>query len=120
MKRGQQINKCPSCNADVIPDSNGDCPDCRRNIIQLQKNPEEELQFYCVVCEDFFFSCRDDTGFDQAPCPTCGDLSCTPDFHVGEMVRVKEDQHVALYWVLKILAILLLSGLGLVIFRSMF
>ena len=53
---------------------------------------KEEFQFYCVVCDDFFESERDGTGYHQAPCPTCGDLSNSAHFHVGEMQRLKDDK----------------------------
>ena len=103
-----------------MPDSEGNCPGCRTNLVPIEKDPDEQLQFYCVVCKDFFFSCRDDTGLDQAPCPECGDLSNTPDFHVDAMQRDQLGEKMAGLWILKILAILLFSGAGWAVFKIFF
>lgn len=115
-----QITKCSSCLDEVVPDRNGDCPSCRRNIIEVKQDVREELQFVCVVCNKSFFSFRDETGFDQAPCPDCGDLSNTPDFHAGEMARGHEVNRMALYWFFKILAMLFASGLGFALLSNLF
>ena len=116
--------KCPNCLVDVLLDPNGDCPSCRRNIIESERDSSDELQFYCVVCEDFFHSYRDDTDFDQAPCPICGDLSNTTEFHVGEMHRDHQNQQATKDWgiriLLKIYAILFATGLGLALLKIIF
>ena len=125
------IKKCPYCFEGVAPTTYGDCPACGKTIVshdigsdgsinEVVVNPQDELQFYCVVCEDFFFSQRDETGYDQAPCPVCGDLSITADFHVGEMQRGKNEQAYAWLVILKVLIIFLLSGAGWAIFQSFF
>lgn len=109
---------------DVLLDSDGDCPSCRRNIIESQRDSSEQLQFYCVVCEDFFHSSRADTGLEQARCPDCGDLSNTTDFHVGEMQRDQQDQQAikvrGIRILLKIYAILFALELGLALLKSIF
>ena len=112
--------KCHVCIKKVIADENGDCPNCRTNLLHIDKDPNEELQFFCVVCDDFFFACRDDTGYDQAPCPNCWDISNTADFHVDSMVRDKLAEEKASMWLLKLMAILLFSGVGIAIIRSLF
>ena len=91
--------KCYACRKVVFPDTRGECPECCRQLVDLQKGRDEELQFYCVVCEEFFFACRDDTGYDQAPCPKCGDLSNTPDFHVDSMRRSEHERLSTWGWV---------------------
>ena len=116
----KSITQCPNCLDNVTPDNSGSCPLCGANIIPIHKDPAEELQFYCVVCRDFFFACRDGTGYDQAPCPNCGDLSNTPDFHVAEMARGHHEKQVAWFWILKILAIMFASGVGWAIFKGLF
>ena len=116
--------KCPNCLVDVLLDPNGDCPSCQRNVNESERDSSEELQFYCVVCEDFFHTIRDDTGFDQAPCPICSDLSNTTDFHVGEMQRDNQEQQpikdLGVRILLKIYAILFAIGLGLALLKIMF
>ena len=114
------IAKCPFCHAEAPPDRNGDCQACHRNIVDIKKDPLEQLQFYCVVCNEFFFSCRDDTGYDQAPCPECGDLSNTTDFFAGEHARNQDTNTFSLYLILKIAVILFLSGLGWAIISNLF
>lgn len=106
------LKKCPTCVEMVKPDSDGNCPNCRLNLVAIDKNPNQEIQFYCAVCEDFFMSVRDGTGFEQAPCPKCGDLSNTPAFHVGEMIRNKESAAAGANWLLWLILSLLLSGVG--------
>ena len=96
------VEKCPFCSEVIKTDSEGNCSKCHRNIVPVKKSSGEVLQFYCVVCDDFFESTRDGSGYDQAPCPVCGDLSCTPDFHVGEMDRLNQKD--GLGWALIALA----------------
>lgn len=76
---------------------------CSTNIAAVKEDAKEKLEFYCAVCEDFFVSHRDDTGYDQAPCPKCGDLSNTPDFYSEEFERGRRDKQEALSWVLQII-----------------
>lgn len=110
--------KCPYCGVEVEIDQNGDCAVCHRNLVSVNCDLGNELQFYCAVCDDFFNSPPDGTGYDQAPCPACGDLSCTTDFHAGEMNRSRESTMVGLYWMIYIVVILLTSGVGWANFSS--
>lgn len=119
MPEPTQSEQCPVCVTEVIPDSDGNCPFCHTEVVPVAKNPNELLQFYCVVCEDFFVSRRDRSGYDQAPCPKCGDLSNTPEFHVGELARQRKDKYAVMFWMLKIVGIIFVSGLGWVILRSL-
>ena len=105
--------KCYACRKVVVPDTRGECPDCRRQLVDIPKGRDEELQFYCVVCEEFFFACRDDTGYDQAPCPKCGDLSNTPDFHVDSKRRSEHERLSTWGWVTWLFIFLFVtSGIG--------
>ena len=104
--------KCPFCGSEILLDPNGDCTACRRNVIAVEKDANEELQFYCEVCDEFFESERDDTGYDQAPCPACGELCLTPDFHAGDMIRSEGSTNLGFAWLIWLLVGLLTSGLG--------
>ena len=110
--------KCHVCLNKVMPDEDGRCPKCRTQLDEVAKDPNEELQFFCVVCDDFFFSLRDDTGNDQAPCPTCGDISNTTEFHTETMVGDKLADSATRNWILRMLAYLLLSGVGVSLIKS--
>jgi uncharacterized paraquat-inducible protein A len=103
---------CPFCGAEASLDTNGDCSMCRRNVIAVEKDADEELQFYCEVCDDFFESRRDETGYDQARCPKCGELCLTPNFHAGDMARSDRSATVGLAWLIWLLLSVLASGLG--------
>lgn len=81
--------KCPVCGVDLVLDENGDCRACRTNIQEVEREPNEELEFVCMVCEEMFVSRRDNSGYDQAACPVCGDISNTPEFHGLELERIK-------------------------------
>lgn len=102
---------CTSCGP-VVLDRNGDCPQCRRNVVAIEKAADEKLRFFCVVCNENFVSQRDNTGYDQAPCPKCGDLSTTDEFDAGENVRTQRQVNAGWYWIIYILAMLVTSGLG--------
>ncbi|MCH2181786.1 MAG: hypothetical protein MK108_07260 [Mariniblastus sp.] len=82
--------ECWICRFKGLPDEDGNCARCRRPLVPVDKNPDEELRFYCVMCEYFFVARRDESGFDQAACPVCGDLSNTPDFHLHEAAGQRE------------------------------
>ena len=90
MNRSNHETECWLCQFKGLPDEDGNCRQCRRPLVSVDKDPDEELQFYCVLCEERFVSRRDRSGFDQAACPNCGDLSNTPDFHLDEGARKKE------------------------------
>jgi hypothetical protein len=90
MKQPDQELECWLCHFKGRPDEDGNCARCRQPLIPVDKDRGEELRFYCVVCEQFFVAPRDESGFDQAACPTCGDLSNTPDFHLNEAVGQRE------------------------------
>jgi hypothetical protein len=83
---------------------------------EVEKDPNEQIWYFCVPCEKYFKSCRDGTGFDQAPCPDCGDPSNTPWFHKGERGRNHDAGNHALAVVLNVvpsvLILLISSGLG--------
>ena len=51
-----------------------------------------ELQFYCEDCELNFESEPDGTGYEQAPCPSCGDVCMTVAFHEEERQRSRADR----------------------------
>ena len=88
--------------------------------MQFTKDPEEQIVFYCAVCEEAFWSRRDGTGFDQAPCPKCGDLSNTPEFHIGEAAR-SASNHVNMWvWILGGVGMAFSSGLLWAVLRSFF
>ena len=82
--------ECWLCHFKGAPDEDGSCAQCRRPLVPVDKDPAEQLEFYCVLCEHHFVAQRDQSGFDQATCPECGDLSNTPDFHLSEVFRHQE------------------------------
>ena len=115
---------CPYCQAETTVDTNGDCCGCYRNLVEVEKDPNEKIWFFCVPCEKYFKTCRDGTGFDQAPCPECGDLSNTPRFHKGERNRNDDAGAIAMVVVLQcifaLLAVLFSSGLLAALLRRLF
>lgn len=115
---------CPFWQAETTVDVNGDCSGCFRNLVEVKKDPDEKIRFFCVPCENYFKSCRDGTGFDQAPCPKCGDLSNTPGFHSGEQMRDQDAGSIAgillLKFVLGLLVVLVMSGLAGVLLKRLF
>lgn len=115
---------CPYCQAETTVDPNGDCSCCYRNLVEVEKDPNEKIWFFCVPCEKYFKTRRDGTGFDQAPCPECGDLSNTPRFHKGERLRHQDTGAVAgllvLKFVLGLLAVLIASGAAGVLLKRLF
>lgn len=111
--------KCHVCVEKVVPDLSGNCPRCHTNLLQVVKDPAEKIEFFCAVCDRYFIACRDGTGYDQAPCPSCGDLSNTPEFHGASMLRNRHEVQAAWIWIVKILAILFFTGAGYAIFRSL-
>ena len=114
----------PFCQSETTVDPNGDCGGCYRNLVEVKKDPNEKIWFLCVPCENYFKTCRDGTGFDQAPCPLCGDVSNTPRFHKGQRLREQDASALAGMLVLKIvlglLAVLIVSGGAGVLLRRLF
>jgi hypothetical protein len=45
------------------------------------------LRFCCRECKVTFESQPDDTGYEQAPCPKCGELCLTVQFEQEEQQR---------------------------------
>ena len=58
-------------------------------------NPRENdgegiLLFYCRDCETTFHSQPDGTGYDQTPCPACGEVCMTVEFEREEQKRHRD------------------------------
>ena len=49
------------------------------------------LLFYCRECEATFESEPDGTGYEQAPCPACGDMCLTVQFEREEQERHRDE-----------------------------
>lgn len=49
------------------------------------------LRFYCRDCETTFQSKPDGTGYEQAPCPACGDICMTVQFEQEEQQRHRNE-----------------------------
>lgn len=52
---------------------------------------ENMLLFYCRQCETSFESEPDGTGYEQAPCPRCGDICLTAQFEHEEQERHRNE-----------------------------
>ena len=50
------------------------------------------LRFYCRDCETTYESEPDGTGYDQAPCPTCGTICLTVEFEKEEQERHQKER----------------------------
>lgn len=111
--------KCPYCNHHVQPALDGTCPKCTRQLIETGSAPDQEIQFYCRECNEFFFSRRDENGIEQALCPTCGDWCFTPEFEAGEIQRSDAESAIGMGIVLKLIFILAASGIGWAILKSL-
>ncbi len=109
--------ECWLCHFKGFPDEDGNCAECRRPLVPVDKDPAEALRFYCVLCERYFVSKRDQSGFDQAACPECGDLSNTPDFHLSEVARQRKKKSNA--WQV-VVAIMIGTFLGTTLIFSLF
>jgi len=108
----QTETKCLYCNHRVVPASDGTCPKCTQQLTDKTLDPDQELQFYCRQCDEFFFDRRDENGLDQARCPTCESWCFTPEFEAGEMLRSNAENEMGLDFILKVLFFLAASGLG--------
>ena len=87
MNSSDDEQECWLCYFKGQPEEEGNCVNCRRPIQPVDKDPQEELQFFCVLCDRYFMAARDQSGFDQAVCPDCGDLSNTREFHAGQRAQ---------------------------------
>ena len=109
--------------AETQVDPNGDCSACYRNLVEVEKAPNEQIWYFCVPCEKIK-SRRDGTGFDQAPCPECGDPSNTPWFHKGERSRNDDAGNnavaVVLNVVLSVVILSIYSGLESALLKRVF
>lgn len=101
--------ECWLCHFKGPPDEEGNCAKCRRPIQRVDKDPQEELQFFCVLCDRYFAAARDQSGFDQAACPVCGDLSNTREFHARQRSQQQEPHSAAWQVVVPIMIITFLG-----------
>ena len=50
-------------------------------------NPARLLQFYCRDCYTVFEAAPDGTGYEQTPCPACGEMCLTVELELQELQR---------------------------------
>lgn len=54
------------------------------------------LEFYCCDCEKIFESEPDGTGYEQAPCPHCQQISMTSEFEGKSTKKETEERFVVI------------------------